>query len=332
MSFLDSLAARLSGASRRIGFPEAREVRTREAIRQLSTGGLVQPVVIEDFYEVADLLDDLPGLELLDPASLDVRRSVSGLLPVELKENATDPLVAAVALLKAGRIDGIVAGAHNPTATVVRAGLRVLGTAPGLDTVSGCFYMVVPGWEGTPEQVLTFADAAVVPHPSASQLADIAEAACRARPLVVGDEPRVAFLSYSTYGSAGGESVARVREALDIFRTRCPDVVCDGELQVDAALSPEVAERKAPGSPLRGQANVLVFPDLNAANIGYKLLRTLGGAHALGPILQGLAGPLNDLSRGASIDDIVRVAYITALMAGSGARSGAGKPTGGERA
>lgn len=331
MSFLDSLADRLTGAGRRIGFPEAREVRTREAIRNLAAGGRVQPVLIEDFYEVADLLDALPDLELLDPASPDVRRTVVDLLPEALKDSAIDPLVSSVALLKSGGIDGVVAGAHYATADVVRAGLRVLGTVPGIETVSGCFYMIVPGWEERPERVLTFADAAVVPHPSATQLADIAEAACRARPLVVDDDPRVAFLSYSTHGSAGGESVIRVREALELFRARCPDVVCDGELQVDAALSPEVAERKAPGSPVRGQANVLVFPDLNAANIGYKLLRTLGGAHALGPILQGLASPLNDLSRGASIDDIVHVAYITGLMAGSSGKSGDRQPTEGER-
>jgi phosphate acetyltransferase len=329
MSFVHALAERVAGGSWRVGFPEAREVRTREAIRRLSAEGRIRPVVVEWLDEVADLLDDLPTLELLDPSDLEVRESTRTYLPKSLQGRVDDPLLASVALLKEGRLDGVVAGAHNPTAEVVRAGLKVLGTADGIETVSGSFYMVVPPLEGQPEEVLTFTDAAVVPYPSAAQLADSAEAACRARRLVVGDEPRVAFLSYSTYGSAGGESVTRVRNALGLFRSRCPDVVCDGELQVDAALNPEVAERKAPGSPVRGRANILVFPDLNAANIGYKLVRRLGGARALGPVLQGLARPLNDLSRGAAIDDIVHVSYITALMARPDpALDGASQPAG----
>ena len=166
------------------------------------------------------------------------------------------------------------------------------------------------------ESVLTFSDAAVVPAPSPSQLADIAVSAARARRRVVGDEPRVAFLSYSTHGSADGPMVEHVREALERFRALEPGIEADGELQVDAALSIEVGARKAPGSPVAGRANVLVFPDLDAANIGYKLVQHLAGAQAVGPIVQGLDRPCNDLSRGSSPDDIVEVACITSLMAG----------------
>jgi phosphate acetyltransferase len=230
---------------------------------------------------------------------------------------AGDTLRFATSLLASGSIDGVVAGAHSPTADVLRAGLRILGTATGIRTVSSAFYMIVEASGERPERVLSFTDAAVVPEPTAVQLAEIAEAACTARRRVVGDEPRVAFLSYSTRGSAGGESVLRVREAVERFRERCPGIPADGELQADAALEPSIAARKAPGSAVGGEANILVFPDLNSGNIGYKLVQRLGGAQALGPILQGLAGPLNDLSRGASVGDIVRVACITALMAGS---------------
>ncbi len=279
MSFLATLPDRVIVGTR-IGFPEALEPRTAAAIERLEGDGKIRPVAF---------FGDGEG---------------------------DDPLRHAVTLLAAGDLDGVVAGAQATTATVLRAGLQLLGPAVGTQTVSSAFYMVLAQTDERPELVLTFTDAGVVPDPDAEQLAEIADSACRARTRIVGDVPRVAFLSYATGDSAAGASVARVAEAVDRFRRRRPDVAADGPLQADAAIVPDVARRKAPESPIDGGANVLVFPDLDAGNIAYKLVQRLAGARALGPILQGLAAPLNDLSRGASVEDIVDVAYVTALLAG----------------
>ncbi|MDE2663911.1 MAG: phosphate acyltransferase [Gemmatimonadota bacterium] len=270
--FIDGLRARAAALERRIGFPEAHETRTALAIRRLREEGWVRPVEIRD---------GSGGLE------------------------------RAAQCLAAGELDGVVAGAVHPTADVIRAGLKVVGLADGVETVSAAFYMVFPG---PGERVLTLTDAAVVPAPTPAQMAESASAACDAHRAIAGEEPVVAFLSYSTLGSAAGPAVEHVREALDIFRHRRPEIAADGELQADAALVPDVAALKAPGSPVAGRANLLVFPGLDAANIAYKLLERLAGARALGPVLQGLRRPLNDLSRGASASDIVDVACITALM------------------
>ena len=227
----------------------------------------------------------------------------------------------AVAMLRDGRVDAVVAGAVHTTAEVARAGLKGVGLRPGVRTLSSSFFMEVREFRGRGPEVLTFADPAVVPSPGPARLAEIAAGAVRTRRLVVGDEPQVAFLSYSTLGSAAGRAVDRVREGLRLFREAHPDVAVAGELQADAALVPEVARTKAPGSRVAGRANVLVFPDLNAANIAYKLVQRLAGATALGPVLQGLSAPLLDLSRGVSVEEIVHVAAIAVLLSDAPAPS-----------
>lgn len=331
-SFLSALRRRAAVRRRTVAFPEGTEPRVLEAAAEIAREGLALPLLIGDPDQVGAGLSergvDVTGYVVVDPSAASTvertlefvraRRAHRDDAPERLQAMARDPLFQAGMLVGTGEADGAVGGCVRTTGDVIRAALVCVGLAEGCETLSSSFYMAFPEEHPVGPAVLTFTDAGVVPEPTATQLTDIAVAASDARPRIVGDEAAVAFLSYSTHGSADGPAVRAVRDAVADFRRRRPGVPADGEIQADAALSETVAVRKAPESPLKGRANVLVFPDLNAANIGYKLVQYLGGAVALGPVLQGLARPYNDLSRGALASDIVAVTCITSLMAGPG--------------
>lgn len=327
MNFLAGVQARAAASVRRVVFPECTDERTRAAVAEVARRRLVAPIVVLDPAAPAthDAVRAL-GVDARDPRTdrlalhaadrLFHERESKGLTKIEALRLLQTPLFFADALVADGQADGCVAGAIHTTGDVLRAALWLVGAADDVRTVSSSFYMVVPPFRGTVDQeVLTFTDCAVVRYPTATQLAEIAIAAAADRVRIVGDEPLIAFLSFSTRGSSAGPSVDAVREAVAEVRARAPHLAVDGDLQGDAALASVVAARKAPDSRVAGRANVLVFPTLDAGNIAYKLVQRLAGASAIGPIVQGLKRPCSDLSRGAVVDDIINVAAITALQA-----------------
>ncbi|HTT67739.1 MAG TPA: phosphate acyltransferase [Gemmatimonadales bacterium] len=318
-SFIETLLERARRARRRLVLSEGEDERVREAARAAAASRLAAVTLLGDDGAAAWAAREAPLVSVRNPSTDPGLGAVADLLATRKPEKvpdrragldlARDPLRFAAGLVALGEADATVGGVTHATADVLRAALWAVGPAPGIRTVSSCFYMVTASFG-----VLTFADCGVVQYPTAEQLAEIAVAAARDRRRVVGDEPVVAFLSHSTRGSAEGESVDRVRQAVERFRALEPGVAADGELQGDAALVDTVAARKAPGSTAAGRANVLVFPDLDSGNIAYKLVQRIAPARALGPIVQGLLRPCSDLSRGATADDIVLVSAIALLQ------------------
>ena len=325
---ISGLHDRARALDRRIALPEGEDPRTIQAAVWLHENAVVRPVMIGRESQVRAAAASggvqIPSaIPILDPASnerlsgyaqtLFARRKAKGLTYEAALETAADALYFGDAMVAAGDADGCVAGATHSTPDVLRAAIHTFGVAAGSALVSSFFLMVLPNG-----QPVTYSDCGVVPLPSADELASIGIDAADNHRFLTGEIPRVAFLSFSTKGSAEDESVSRVRQAVAIAQSRRPDLSVDGELQFDAAFDASVGERKAPGSPVAGRANVFVFPSLDAGNIAYKITQRVGGAEAFGPILQGLAKPANDLSRGANWEDIANVAAITAIQSAAG--------------
>lgn len=330
MNLLDQMFDKAKANVRRIVLPEGTEIRTLKAADIVLKDGLASLILIGNKEEILKMavendLQHIAKAQIVDPETdekmpvyteilFNLRKS-KGMTEEEAAKTAKNPLYLACLMIKNGDADGELAGAQNTTGNVLRPAFQIVKTKPGISVVSGAFLMFTPTPQYGNDGLLVFADCAVNPNPTAQELAEIAVSTAETTKAIAGFEPKVAMMSFSSKGSAKHELVDKVVEATKIAREMNPDLLIDGELQADAAIVASVGQSKAPGSAIAGQANVLVFPDLQSGNIGYKLVERFSGTQAVGPILQGMAAPVNDLSRGCSVDDIVKMVVITANQA-----------------
>lgn len=333
MDFVKELESKAAKAGKKIVLCEGEDKRVVEAAAKIVKEGIAKIVLVGNEAGCKKVAPDvdLSEIELVDPETspktaeyakiLYECRKAKGMTEEEAARQAKDRTMFGALMLKAGDVDGYVSGACHSTANTLRPGLQVIKTAPGISTVSSSFIMVAPegGNKYIPEGVALFGDCAINIEPSSEQLADIAVATAETAKKIAGVEPRVAMLSFSTKGSGNDDkflkSVPKVQEAVKLAAEKAPSLALDGEFQFDAAIAPEVGKLKAPGSKVAGHANVFIFPNINAGNIGYKIAQRMGGWMAIGPVCQGFAKPLNDLSRGCNVDDIVATVAVTALQA-----------------
>ena len=330
MNAVDKIKVKTKAKARRVVLPEGTEGRVVKAAEQIMAEKLAAVTLIGDPKEIERVAKqsgaDISGAELVNPttspdfgayvAEFVEMRKKKGITEAQARELLSNSLYFGAMLVKHDVVDASVAGSISTTGDVLRAAIHIIGLAEGISTVSSSFIMTLPRFGDEIDKVFMFGDCAVVPNPTAEQLASIAVSTSETMTRLVGEEPRVAMLSFSTKGSAKHGDVDKVLAALEILKRDHPTLKVDGELQLDAAIIPSVGQKKAPGSEIAGQANVLIFPDLDAGNIGYKLVQRMAGATATGPIIQGLAKPANDLSRGCSVQDIVDVSAIATLLRG----------------
>lgn len=329
MSVLDSIKEKAKADVKHILLPEGSEERTVQAARIITDEKIAKVTLLGNVDEIKQTAEKfnvcLCGIDIIDPLTdpdfehyangFYELRKAKGMTIEKARETIKNTLFYACMMIKEGKADGMVSGAINTTGNTLRPGLQIIKMAKGISTISSCFIMEIPKKEYGDNGLMLFGDCAININPNSDELASIAVATANTAKTLLGMDPRVAMLSFSTKGSAKHENVDKVTEALAKVKEIAPELDVDGELQADAAMVPKVAALKAPGSKVAGKANVLIFPDLQAGNIGYKLVQRLAGAEAVGPVSQGFAKPINDLSRGCSIEDIVSVVAITAVQA-----------------